>query len=92
MLFTKVTMTTTDTTNFPGMNGKSVTVTGYSANGFASGTIVCDETGTDIKYSPCFIDSITTNRASGILIKGTNAVTIVNEDNPSVTFTYEYLW
>lgn len=92
VLFTKVTMTTTDTTNFPGMNGKSVTVTGYSANGFTSGTIVCDETGTDIKYSPCFIGSITTNRASGILIKGTNAVAIVNEDNPSVTFTYEYLW
>lgn len=92
VLFTKVTMATTDTTNFPGMNGKSVTVTGYSANGFASGTIVCDETGTDIKYSPCFIGSITTTRASGILIKGTNSVAIVNEDNPSVTFTYEYLW
>lgn len=92
VLFTKVTIMTTDSTNFPGMSGKSVTVQGFSADGFTTGTIVCDETMGDIKYSPCFIGSITSSRASGILIKGSNAVAIVNVDNPSVTFAYEYLW
>ena len=92
VLFTKVTITTTDSTNFPGMSGKSVTVQGLSLDGFAAGTIVCDETTGDIKYSPCFVGSITSSRASGILIKGSNAVAIVSADNPSVTFTYEYLW
>lgn len=92
VLFTKITITTTDNTNFPGMNGKFVTVQGLSPDGFAAGTIVCDETTGDIKYSPCFIGSITSNRASGILIKGSNAVAIVSVDNPSITFTYEYLW
>lgn len=92
VLFTKVTITTTDSTNFPGMSGKSVTVQGLSLDGFAAGTIVCDETTGDIKYSPCFVGSITSSRASGILIKGSNAVAIVSTDNPSVTFTYEYLW
>ena len=92
VLFPKVTITTTDSTNFPGMSGKSVTVQGLSLDGFAAGTIVCDETTGDIKYSPCFVGSITSSRASGILIKGSNAVAIVSADNPSVTFTYEYLW
>lgn len=92
VLLTKITITTTDNTNFPGMSGKSVTVQGFSSDGFAAGTIVCDETTGDIKYSPCFIGSITSSRASGILIKGSNAVAIVNVDNPSITFTYEYLW
>lgn len=92
VLFTKITITTTDSINFPGMNGKSVTVQGFSADGFAAGTIVCDETTGDIKYNPCFIGSITSSRASGILIKGSNAVAIVNVDSPSVTFAYEYLW
>lgn len=92
VLFTKVTIMTTDSTNFPGMSGKSVTVQGLSLDGFAAGTIVCDETTGDIKYSPCFVGSITSSRASGILIKGSNAVAIVSADNPSVTFTYEYLW
>lgn len=92
VLFTKVTITTTDSTNFPGMSGKSVTVQGFSFDGFAAGTIVCDETTGDIKYNPCFVGSITSSRASGILIKGSNAVAIVSADNPSVTFTYEYLW
>jgi hypothetical protein len=92
VLFTKVTIMTTDSTNFPGMSGKSVTIQGFSTDGFAAGTIVCDETTGDIKYSPCFIGSITSSRASGILIKGSNAVAIVNVDSPSVTFAYEYLW
>ena len=92
VLLTKITITTTDNTNFPGMSGKFVTVQGFSSDGFAAGTIVCDETTGDIKYSPCFIGSITSSRASGILIKGSNAVAIVNVDNPSITFTYEYLW
>lgn len=91
-MFTKVTIMTTDSTNFPGMSGKSVTIQGFSTDGFAAGTIVCDETTGDIKYSPCFIGSITSSRASGILIKGSNAVAIVNVDSPSVTFAYEYLW
>ena len=92
VLFTKVTITTTDSTNFPGMSGKSITVQGFSSDGFAAGTIVCDEMTGGIQYSPCFIGSITSSRASGILIKGSNAVAIVNVDNPSVAFTYEYLW
>ena len=92
VLFTKVTIMTTDSMNFPGMSGKSVTIQGFSADGFVAGTIVCDETTGDIKYSPCFIGSITSSRASGILIKGSNAVAIVNVDSPSVTFAYEYLW
>ena len=92
ILFTKVTLNTTDIVNFPGMNGKAVTVQGYSDNGFASGTIVCDEVGGDIKYNPCFIGTVTSNRASGILIKGTNSVAIINVDNPDVSFNYEYLW
>ena len=92
VLFAKITITTIDSINFPGMNGKSVTVQGFSSDGFSAGTIVCDETTGDIKYSPCFIGSITPIRASGILIKGSNAVAIVNVDNPSVTFSYEYLW
>lgn len=63
-----------------------------SVGNLAAGTIVCDETTGDIKYSPCFIGSITSSRASGIPIKGSNAVAIVSVDNPSITFTYEYLW
>lgn len=92
VLFTKVTITTTDSTNFPGMNGKSLTIQGFSDNGFSAGTIVCDETTGDIKYSPCFIGSITSTRASGIIIKGTNSIAIVSVDNPEVSFAYEYLW
>lgn len=92
VLFTKITLNTTDIVNFPGMNGKSVTIQGYSDNGFTSGTIVCDEVGGDIKYNPCFIGAVTSNRASGILIKGTNSVAIINVNNPDVSFNYEYLW
>lgn len=92
VLFTKVAITTTDSTNFPGMNGKSLTIQGFTDDGFSSGTIVCDEVGDDIKYSPCFIGSITSTRASGILVKGTNSIAVVNVNNPEVSFTYEYLW
>lgn len=92
VLFTKVTITTTDSTNFPGMSGKSVTIQGLSSDGFAAGTIVCDEMTGGIQYSPCFIGSITLNRASGVLIKGSNAVAVISVDNPEVSFTYEYLW
>lgn len=92
VLFTKVTITTTDSTNFPGMSGKSVTVQGLSSDGFAAGTIVCDEMTGGIQYSPCFIGSITSSRASGVLIKGSNAVAVISVDNPEVSFTYEYLW
>lgn len=92
VLFTKVTITTTDSTNFPGMNGKSITIQGLSSDGFAAGTIVCDEMTGGIQYSPCFIGSITSSRASGVLIKGSNAVAVISVDNPEVSFTYEYLW
>lgn len=92
VLFTKVTITTTDSTNFPGMSGKSVTVQGFSSDGFAAGTIVCDEMTGGIQYSPCFIGSITSSRASGVLIKGSNAVAVISVDNPEVSFAYEYLW
>lgn len=92
VLFTKVTITTTDGTNFPGMSGKSVTIQGLSSDGFAAGTIVCDEITGGIQYSPCFIGSITSSRASGVLIKGSNAVAVISVDNPEVSFAYEYLW
>lgn len=92
VLFTKINLATTDTTNFPGMNGKALTLQGFTDDGFSSGTIVCDEVGDDIKYSPCFIGSITSKRASGILVKGTNSIAVVNVNNPEVSFTYEYLW
>ena len=92
VLFTKVTITTIDSTNFPGMNGKSVTIQGLSFYGFAAGTIVCDEITGGIQYSPCFIGSITSSRASGVLIKGSNAVAVISVDNPEVSFAYEYLW
>lgn len=92
VLFTKVTITTTDSTNFPGMSGKSVTIQGFSSDGFAAGTIVCDEMTGGIQYSPCFIGSITSSRASGVLIKGSNTVAVISVDNPEVSFTYEYLW
>lgn len=92
VLFTKVTITTIDDTNFPGMSGKSVTVQGMSSDGFAAGTIVCDEMTGGIQYRPCFIGSITSSRASGVLIKGSNAVAVISVDNPEVSFAYEYLW
>lgn len=92
VLFTKVTIITTDSTNFPGMNGKSITIQGLSSDGFAAGTIVCDEMTGGIQYSPCFIGSITSSRASGVLIKGSNAVAVISVDNPEVSFAYEYLW
>lgn len=92
VLFTKVTITTTDSTNFPGMSGKSITIQGLSSDGFTAGTIVCDEITGGIQYSPCFIGSITSSRASGVLIKGSNAVAVISVDNPEVSFTYEYLW
>lgn len=92
VLMTEVTIITSDEVNFTGMDGKKVTVNGYSGNGFTSGTVVCDEIDDDIKYSPAFIGSITSTRASGVFIKGSNSVTVVNVDNPEVTFSYKYLW
>lgn len=92
VLFTKITINTSDVINFPGMNGKSVTIQGYSKDGFSSGTIVCDEIDGDIKFNPCFIGELTTTRASGVMIRGTSLITIVSVDNPTVTFNYEYLW
>lgn len=92
VLMTEVTIITSDEVNFTGMDGKKVIVNGYTADGFQSGTVVCDEIEGDITYSPAFIGSITSTRASGVFIKGSNSVTIVNENNPEVTFTYRYLW
>lgn len=92
VLMTEVTIITSDQINFTGMDGKKVTVNGYSGDGFTSGTVVCDEIEGEINYSPAFIGSITSTRASGVFIKGSNSVTIVNVDNPEVTFSYKYLW
>lgn len=91
VLMTEVTIVTSDVTNFTGMDGKKVTVNGYTADGFSAGTVVCDEIDGDIPYSPTFIGSMTSTRASGVFVKG-GSVTIVNVDNPEVTFTYKYLW
>lgn len=91
VLMTEVTIITSDEINFTGMDGKKVTINGYSADGFSAGTVVCDELDSDMPYSPAFIGSMTSTRASGVFVKG-GSVTIVNVDNPEVTFSYKYLW
>lgn len=93
ILFTKVTLITQDSINFPGMNGKSVLVQGYSSDGFNSGTVVCDELSTgDITFSPSFIGSISSTKASGVMIKGSNSIVVTSITSPEITFSYEYLW
>lgn len=88
--FTRVTINTTDDTNFPGMNGKYAVVPGFTNDGFRYGTVVCSQA--DPAYEFPFIGSITSEMASGIVIKPSVAPTYVSVVNPAVTFTYEYLW
>ena len=88
--FTKVTINTTDDTNFSGMNGKHAIVPGFTNDGFHYGTVVCSQA--DPAYEFPFIGSITSEMASGTVIKPSAAPTYVNVVDPAVTFTYEYLW
>lgn len=88
--FTKVTIATTDETNFPGMNGRYAIVPGFTNDGFHYGTVVCSQA--DPAYEFPFIGSITSEMASGIVIKPSVAPTYVSVVDPAVTFTYEYLW
>lgn len=88
--FTKVTITTSDETNFPGMNGRYALVPGFRNDGFEYGTIVCSQA--DPAYEFPFIGSITSAMASGTIIKPGAAPTYVSQPNPEVTFAYEYLW
>lgn len=88
--FTRVTINTTDDTNFPGMNGKYAVVPGFTNDGFRYGTVVCSQA--DPAYEFPFIGSITSEMASGTVIKASVAPTYINVVDPAVTFTYEYLW
>lgn len=88
--FTKVTIATADETNFPGMNGRYAIVPGFTNNGFQYGTIVCSQA--DPAYEFPFIGSITSEMASGTIIKPSVAPTYVSVVGPEVTFIYEYLW
>lgn len=88
--FTKVTIATTDETNFPGMNGRYAIVPGFTNDGFHYGTVVCSQT--DPAYEFPFIGSITSEMAGGTVIKPSVAPTYVSVVDPQVTFTYEYLW
>lgn len=88
--FTKVTIATTDETNFPGMNGRYALVPGFTNDGFHYGTVVCSQA--DPAYEFPFIGSITSEMASGTIIKPSVAPTYISVVDPEVTFTYEYLW
>ena len=88
--FTRVTINTTDDTNFPGMNGKYTVVSGFTNDGFRYGTVVCSQA--DPAYEFPFIGSITSEMASGTVIKPSVSPTYVSVVDPAVTFTYEYLW
>lgn len=88
--FTKVIIATTDETNFPGMNGRYAIVPGFTNDGFHYGTVVCSQA--DPAYEYPFIGSITSEMASGTIIKPSVAPTYISVVDPEVTFTYEYLW
>ena len=88
--FTKVIISTTDDTNFPGMNGRYAVVPGFTNDGFHYGTVVCSQA--DPAYEFPFIGSITSEMASGTVIKSSVAPTYISVVDPAVTFTYEYLW
>ena len=88
--FTKVIISTTDDTNFPGMNGRYAVVPGFTDDGFHYGTVVCSQA--DPAYEFPFIGSITSEMASGTVIKPSVSPTYISVVNPQVSFTYEYLW
>lgn len=89
VIATKIKIVTTDNINFPGMNGKEISMAGYQNNGF-SGTIVCSDDTTDHNFA--FIGTISTEYASGIFLKANTAITKVTTANPDISFSYEYLW
>lgn len=88
--FTKVIISTTDEVNFPGMNGRYAVVPGFTNDGFHYGTVVCSQA--DPAYEFPFIGSITSEMASGTIVKPSVAPTYISVVDPAVTFTYEYLW
>lgn len=88
--FTKVIISTTDDTNFPGMNGRYAVVPGFTNDGFHYGTVVCSQA--DPAYEYPFIGSITSEMASGTIVKPSVASTYISVVDPAITFTYEYLW
>lgn len=88
--FTKVIISTTDDTNFPGMNGRYAIVPGFTNDGFHYGMVVCSQA--DPAYEFPFIGSITSEMASGTVVKPSVSPTYISVVNPQVTFTYEYLW
>lgn len=88
--FTKVIISTDDDTNFPGMNGRYAVVPGFTNDGFHYGMVVCSQA--DPAYEFPFIGSITSEMASGTVIKPSVSPTYISVADPQVTFTYEYLW
>ena len=88
--FTKVIISTTDDTNFPGMNGRYAIVPGFTNDGFHYGTVVCSQA--DPAYEFPFIGSITSEMASGTIVNPSVSPTYISVVDPQVTFTYEYLW
>ena len=88
--FTKVIISTEDDTNFPGMNGRYAVVPGFTNDGFHYGMVVCSQA--DPAYEFPFIGSITSEMASGTIVKPSVSPTYINVVNPQVTFSYEYLW
>ena len=88
--FTKVIISTTDDTNFPGMNGRYAIVPGFTNDGFRYGTVVCSQANPAYEFP--FIGSITSEMASGTIVKPSVSPTYINVVNPQVTFSYEYLW
>lgn len=88
--FTKVTITTADSTHFPGMNGRYTVVPGFTDDGFQFATVVCMQE--DPAYEFPYIGSITSTMASGIVIRASVAPAYVSIADPEVTFAYEYLW
>lgn len=88
--FTKVTITTADTTHFPGMSGRYTVVPGFTNDGFQFATVVCMQD--DPAYEFPYVGSITSTMASGVVIKAGVAPTYVSIADPEVTFSYEYLW
>ena len=88
--FTKVIISTEDDTNFPGMNGRYAVVPGFTNDGFHYGMVVCSQA--DPAYEFPFIGSITSEMASGTIVKPSVAPTYISVVDPQVTFSYEYLW
>ena len=72
------------------MNGKHAIVPGFTNDGFHYGMVVCSQA--DPAYEFPFIGSITSEMASGTIVKPSVAPTYISVVDPQVTFSYEYLW